>query len=546
MLAEFDASRARYRARRATSTFWYRIILDFSKTIPRAWWHSLMVRAETQKSPTERKRQVLDDLRKDVQLALRGMLRRPGAALIAIATLGLGIGLTAGMFSIVNGVILKGLPVEDPHELMAINRINPSQGPGRLVMRIHDYTDLVERQTTFEGLAAYEPTTFNLGSGDGPPDFVNAANVTVNTFRLLRTVPFLGRGFEDEDNVIGAQPVAVIGYRFWQDRFNGATDVLGSTVRLDGRPTEIVGIMPDGFGFPFNQQVWRPLPPSDLSLERGTGPSILALGRLSDGVSEAQAQNDLSRIMGQLGVEYPNTNAGMTVIIGPYVQELIGYQIPQLLYTMLVAVSLVLLIACANVANLLLARASLRSKEVALKTALGATRSRVISQLLTDSTVISVLGAVLGLGIAQLAISAFNRSLTAIPQGVPFWFSIELDTAVLLFVLLLTVGASLLSGLIPAIRASRTDVNEILKDDSRGTSSLSIGRLSKGLVIVEVAFSFALLVSAGLMVKSVTNLATVEFPFDGDNVFTATLSLPPTDYPGTKNDSSSSIDYGNA
>lgn len=332
--------------------------------------------------------------------------------------------------------------------------------------------------------------------------------------------------------MIGAQPVAVIGYRFWQDRFNGATDVLGSTVRLDGRPTEIVGIMPDGFGFPFNQQVWRPLPPSDLSLERGTGPSILALGRLSDGVSEAQAQNDLSRIMGQLGVEYPNTNAGMTVIIGPYVQELIGYQLPQLLYTMLVAVSLVLLIACAKVANLLLARASLRSKEVALKTALGATRSRVISQLLTDSTVISVLGAVLGLGIAQLAISAFNRSLTAIPQGVPFWFSIELDTTVLLFVLLLTVGASLLSGLIPAIRASRTDVNEILKDDSRGTSSLSIGRLSKGLVIVEVAFSFALLVSAGLMVKSVTNLANVEFPFDGDNVFTATLSLPPTDYPG--------------
>ena len=199
---------------------------------------------------------------------------------------------------------------------------------------------------------------------------------------------------------------------------------------------------------------------------------------------------------------------------------------------MLAAVSLVLLIACANVANLLLARASLRSKEVALKTALGASRSRVVSQLLTDSTVISVLGAVLGLGIAQLAISAFNQSLTTFPQGVPFWFAIELDNAALLFVLLLTVGASLLSGVIPAVRASRTDVNEILKDDSRGTSSLSIGRLSKGLVIVEVAFSFALLVSAGLMVKSVTNLANVDFPFDGENVFTAALSLPPTDYPG--------------
>ena len=342
----------------------------------------------------------------------------------------------------------------------------------------------------------------------------------------------LGRGFAEEDDVIGAPPVALIGYRFWQDRFNGATDVLGSTVRLDGQQTEIVGIMPDGFEFPFNQQLWRPLAGSDLSLERGAGPSLLAFGRLSDGVSEAQAQNDLGRIMGQLAVEYPDSNEGMTVIIGPYVQELIGYQIPGLLYTMLAAVSLVLLIACANVANLLLARASLRSKEVALKTALGASRSRVVFQLLTDSSVIAVLGGVLGLGIAQIAITAFNRSLMAFPQGVPFWFAIELDTAVLFFVLFLTVGASLLSGVIPAMRASRTDVNEILKDDSRATSSLSIGRLSRGLVIVEVAFSFALLVSAGLMVKSVTNLANVEFPFDGDNVFTAALSLPPVDYPG--------------
>ncbi len=532
MLAEFDASRARHRTEQATRTFWFRIMGDFFKTVPRAWWHSLTARPETQRSPTERQRQVLDNMMKDIRLALRGLLRRPGAALIAIVALALGIGLTTGMFSIVNGVILKGLPVEDPHELMALNRINPSQGPNRLITRVHDYTDMAERQTTFEGLAAYEITTFNLGSGEGPPDFINGANVTTNTFRLLRTVPVLGREFVDEDDLVGAQPVALIGYRFWQDRFDGARDVLGRTVRLDGRPTEIVGIMPDGFEFPFNQQLWRPLPAADLSLERGSGPSLLAFGRLSDGVSEAQAQNDLSRIMGQLAVEYPDTNEGMNVVIGPYVQELIGYQVPGLLYTMLGAVFLVLLIACANVANLLLARASLRSKEVALKTALGASRSRVVFQLLADSAVIAVLGGVLGLGIAQIAISAFNQSLTSFPQGVPFWFAIELDTAVLLFVLLLTVGASLLSGVIPAIRASRTDVNDILKDDSRGTSSLNIGRLSRGLVVVEVAFSFALLVSAGLMVKSVTNLANVDYPFDGENVFTATLSLPPTDYPG--------------
>ncbi|MGI9628552.1 MAG: ABC transporter permease [Longimicrobiales bacterium] len=473
-----------------------------------------------------------DDLLKDVALAFRSLLKRPGAAVIAVLALGLGIGLTTGMFSIVNGVILKGLPVEEPHELVAINRINPSQGPGRLITRVHDFADLQERQTTFEGLGAYEVTAFNLASGDEPADFITGANVTPNTFRLLRTTPIVGRDFADGDEAMGAPPVALIGQRFWQDRFGGSQDILGQTVRVDGRPTEIIGIMPEGFEFPFNQQLWRPLPAVDLSAERGSGPSILAFGRLLEGVSEERAQNDLDRIMGQLAVEYPETNEGMTVVAGPYVQELIGYQIPGLLYTMLAAVSLVLLIACANVANLLLARASLRSKEVALKTALGASRARVVFQLLMDSTAIAVLGGVLGLGIAQVVITAFNGALLSFPQGIPFWFAIQLDPAVLLFVLSLTVGASLLSGVLPAIRASRADVNDVLKDDSRGASSLNIGRLSRGLVIVEVAFSFALLVSAGLMVKSVTNLANVDYPFEGETVFTAALSLPPADYPG--------------
>ena len=531
MVAEFDASRARCRTKAEKRTFWLRILWDFGKTLPKAWWHwSKPPRSHT--STTESERRMRDDFLKDVRLAFRGLIRNPGPGLIAVAALGLGIGLTTAMFSIVNGVILKGLPVEEPHELVAVNRVNPSQGPGRLLTRIHDFEDLSERQATFEGLGAYEITAFNLGTGEGPPDFVNGANVTTNTFRLLKTAPVLGREFAAEDDIVGAPPVAVIGHRFWQERFNGARDVLGTTVRLDGVATEIVGIMPDGFEFPFNQQVWKPLPKADLSAERGSGPSLLAFGRLADGMSQARAQEDLSRIMGQLAVEHPETNEGMTVLIGPYVQELIGYQVPALLYTMLAAVSLVLLIACANVANLLLARASLRSKEVALKTALGASRSRVIMQLLTDSAAIAVLGGMLGLAIAQVAIVAFNRALIEVPQGVPYWFAINLDTTVLLFVLFATVGASLLSGVIPAVRASRTDVNEILKDDSRGTSSLSIGRLSRGLVMVEVALSFALLVSAGLMIKSVTNLASVDFPFDGESVFVAALSLPVTDYPG--------------
>ena len=528
MVAEFDATRPPTTSPRHAGAFWLRIGSDFLATVPRAWW--TLLTDPDPGSPSKRERPVRDHILKDVKLAFRSLVRRPGAAFIAVLALGLGIGLTTGMFSIVNGVILKGLPVEEPHQLVAVNRVNPSQGPNRLLTRIHDYADLVDRQTTFEGLGAYEVTAFNLGTGEGPPQFVQGANVTPNTFGLLRVSPALGRDFTQQDAVMGAPSVAVIGHRFWQERWDSDRQVIGRTVRLEGVATEIVGIMPEGFEFPFNQQVWRPLPERDLAMARGSGPSLLAFGRLAEGVSRERAQEDLSRIMTQLGVEYPETNEGMSVLVGPYVQELIGYQVPALLYTMLAAVSLVLLIACANVANLLLARASLKSKEVALKTALGASRSRVVFQLLTDASAIAILGGLLGLGVAQVAIMAFNGALTSLPQGIPYWFAIELDPMVLLFVLLLTVGASLLSGVIPALRASRTDVSTVLKDDSRGTSSLSIGRLSRGLVIAEVAFSFALLVSAGLMIESVTNLANVEYPFEGDNVFTAAISLPPTGY----------------
>ena len=531
MLCELEAGLARCTTRADRRRLWLAVLWDTMKTIPRAWWHRWTVRSRQHITPNERERQVLENLWKDIRLAVRSLLRSPGPALVAILALGLGIGLTAGMFSVVNGVILKGLPVEEPHELVAVNRINPAQGPSRLLSRIHDFVDLRERQTTFEGLGAYELSAFNLSSGEGPPELVTGANVTANSFDLLKTPPVLGRGFTPEDEIMGAPAVALISHQFWQDRFGRAVDVVGQTVRVDGRPTEIVGIMPEGFTFPFNQQLWRPLPAHDLSTERGSGPSLLVFGRLSDGTSMEQGQADLSRIMSQLAVEHPDTNEGMTVAIGPYVNEAIGYQTPGLLYTMLAAVSLVWLIACANVANLLLARASLRSKEVALKTALGSSRGRVVTQLLVDAAVIAVLGAVLGLGVAQVTIAAFNSALLSFPGGVPFWFSIGLDPSVLLFVVVLTVGASLLSGVIPAVRSSRTDVNEILKDDSRGASSLKIGRLSRGLVIVEVAFSFALLVSTGFMVKSVTNLANVEYPFESESVFVANLSLPPADYP---------------
>jgi predicted permease len=474
----------------------------------------------------------MHNLVKDLRYAIRGLIRKPGLAFTAVTALGLGIGLTTAMFSIVNGVVLRGLPVEEPQEIMAINRINPMEGSNRLIGRIHDFKDLRERQTTFEDLAAMSLGPANVSPTEGDPQLISGALVSANMFSLLGTPPVLGRGLVPADEELGAPAVAVIGYRFWQDRLNGDAAALGKTIRINGTVTTVIGVMPASFEFPVNQQLWQPLRVDYLALPRGEGPAVFPmLGRLKDDVSIAQAQADLSRIMIQLGQEYPQTNEGMSVAVGPYVRELIGYQTASLLFTMLGAVGLVLLIACANVANLLLARASLRSKEVAVRTAMGASRHRVVVQLLAESTVIAVLGAVLGIGLAELGVRLFNGVLQSFPQGLPFWFAIAIDPRVLLFVLGLTVAASLLSGMLPALRASGTDVNAVLKDDSRGSSSLRIGRLSRSLVVMEVAFSCALLVAAGLMVKSVTNLSNIDYAFATEGILTANISLPEVDYP---------------
>jgi predicted permease len=508
------------------------IARDLAVTVPRAWW-TYVIRPPRRVGPAvRRERQLMHNLVKDVQYAVRGLVRKPGLAITAVTALSLGIGLTTAMFSIVNGVVLRGLPVEEPQDLMAIARTNPSRGTNRLIGRIHDCQDLRERQTTFEDLAAISMDAVNLSPVVGEPEIINAARVSANMFDLLRTPPLLGRGLMASDEELGAPPVAVVGHRFWEERLDGDPTALGVVLRIDGTPTTVVGVMPEDFEFPVNQQVWRPLKVDYLATPRGEGPGVYPiLGRLEDGVSMAQGQADLDRIMKQLGQEYPETNEGMTVVMGPYVREIIGYQTAALLFTMLGAVGLVLLVACANVANLLLARASLRSKEVAVRTAMGASRRRVIGQMLAESTVIAVVGAVIGVGVAQLGIGLFNGFLQTNPQALPFWFAIGIDPSVLMFVVAITIGASLFSGVLPAIRASGTDVNAVLKDDSRGSSSLRIGRLSRILVVMEVAFSCALLVAAGLLVKSVTNFSNIDFDFATENVFTTFVSLPVTDYP---------------
>jgi len=464
----------------------------------------------------------------DLRFAVRMLGKHPALTGIAVAALALGIGLTTIMFSIVYGAILRGLPFESPEEIIHVERTNLEAGIEGMEVTVHDYVDWRERQRSFEDLAAFYSGTINV-SGTERAERFDGGFMTANSFTLLGVQPVRGRLFRDEDNRPGAAPVVLLGYDLWRDRYGSDDGIVGRAVRVNGEQRTVIGVMPEAFRFPFDQQIWVPLTVDPLSSERGEGTTLEVFGRLRDGVSSDAALADLAAVAAQLALDYPDSNEGVGVTIQPFTREFVGDEAVALLFTMLGAVFLVLIIACANVANLLLARAALRGKEVAVRSALGATRRRVMMQMLTEALVLAAIGGALGIGLAYVGIGVF-RDVIAVADP-PFWMQFGLLPPVLIFVAGVTVFAAVVAGVMPAVQASGTDINAILKDESRGSSGMRIGRLSRGLVMLEIALSVALLSAAGLMVKSVTNLRTTDFGFDRENVFTARLGLFETVYP---------------
>ena len=478
------------------------------------------------------------NLWQDVRFGARMLLKRPGLSVMAVVALALGIGLTTSMFSIVYGLVLRGLPFEDPEALVRINRTRPAQNVQFMPVTIHDFEDWRDQQTSFEHLAAYSPITVNVSGTEGQPIRYAGARANAHLFDLLRVPPILGRTFRPEEDHPSMPPVMVLSHRAWQDRFQGDPDVIGRTVNANGELTTIIGVMPENFGFPGQMDIWMPLRMDPLEFPRGAGPdlglaSLQAIGRLKAGVSIEQAQTEMTAIAERLATAYPESNVGVGVIVRPVLEAFIGSETRVLLYTMLGAVFGVLLIACANVANLLLVRTIQRAKEVAVRTALGASRVRTVVQVLAEAFVLSVVGAILGLGIAKVGVDYFNGALAVFPM--PLWLEIALDPVAVVFVIGLTLVATLFAGLVPALRASRTDVNEILNDESRGSSGVRLGRISHGLVVAEIAVSCALLVAAGLMIRTVTNVSQFDYGFDTDNLFTARLGPLDSDYPTAQN-----------
>jgi predicted permease len=478
----------------------------------------------------------MSQITSDIRLGLRLLIKYPTLSLVAVLTLGLGIGLGTTVFSVVNGALFKGLPFPDAGRIVALVATNPAQQQPRQPISNQDLAVWQARQTAFAEMGAFAFAPVNLADDEGRPERFSGGQLTVAAFAALGVEPIAGRGFHDGDDRPGADPVMLLGERLWRDRYAGSPDVIGTAMRANGTFRTVVGVMPERFGFPIREEVWTPLavePP----MPRGQGPGYQVVARLKPGVSLGEARTQAAEIAAQLERDFPETNRGIGAEVMPYSKAVFGAEIFGLLYTMLAAGVGVLLIACVNVSNLLVARASLRRREAAVRLALGAGRSRVVRQQLTEVFVLAALGGGLGILLGAAGMRWFTQALSVNPP--PFWMTFDLDYRVMAFVAGLIGLATLLAGALPALHTIRVTPGAALKNESRSSTNAGLGRFSNGLVIAELAVSCGLLIAAGLMIKSVVQLRNVQMPFGIEHVLTARVDLPRAAYP----DSAASIRF---
>ncbi|MEK6289031.1 MAG: ABC transporter permease [Acidobacteriota bacterium] len=456
----------------------------------------------------------------DIRYAIRSMIKAPGFTIIAALALALGIGANTAIFSVVNAVLLRPLPYEDPERLVHVHRMQPpiERGP----ISRPDYLEWESQQEVFQGIAAFFYRTYNL-TGVDQAERLSGARVTGSFFPLFGISPAAGRLFSPSDDQAGGARVAVVGYGLWQRRFGGEAGVVGQTITLNGDSYTVVGVAPASFQFPRAVDVWTPALLAEEKAQRGSN-YLKIIARLKDGVTQARAQAQMNQIAAAQAEKYPANDTNLTVAIVPLLEDQVG-RIRPVLFILLGAVAFVLLIACANVANLLLARATARQKEFAIRTALGASRLRLARQLLTESVLLALVGGMLGV---LLSVWGINLLVAAAPPTIPRVKEVRLDLWVLGFTFLISLLTGIVFGLAPSLQVSRTDLNETLKEGGRGTTATNPHRalLRKGLVIAEIALSLVLLVSAGLLIGSIDRLTRVSPGFDPRNVLTADVSFP--------------------
>jgi putative ABC transport system permease protein len=473
----------------------------------------------------------VETLIQDVRYGTRVLVKHKGFTVVAVLTLALGIGANTAIFSVVNAVLLKPLPFPNSERLVTIKRVDPRGGNVQGFNSYPNFTDYRDHARSLQHIAAYSDAYAWLGAGDAP-ERIEEVYATADLFEALGVRAALGRVFTAEEDKPGAPIVAVLSDGLWKRRFGSDPGVIGREIVLDGDKTIVLGVMPAGFDFPISQQandVWVPLGSSaygeTLKNRRANNHALVA--SLKPDVSIEQAQAELNAINNQLATQYPEANAGSALGVTDMQRDIVGDVRPALL-VLLVSVGFVLLIACVNVANLLLARAATQVRQFALRTALGASRGRVVRQMVTESLLLSVAGGIIGLVVAFWVMPV----LIAInPGNIPRVSEINLDLQVLVF----TVGVSILTGLffglVPALKVSRLDLNEILKEGGRSSAgSLGRSRMRTLLVVSEIALSLLLLVGAGLLIRSFIALLSTPPGYDPSRVLTATLELPPSEH----------------
>ena len=461
----------------------------------------------------------------DVRYGIRSLRRSPGTLVAGSFALALGIGLTTTMFSVIYGLLIKGLPYDDPSRIAVVKFIDPTRPGVDALVPVADIAKYRAQQRSFEYLGGYAMATVNVSGGDRP-DRVAAARVTTGVLEMTAVHPSLGRTLGAADVAPGAPPTAVLSNAVWRDRFGGDSAAVGRAIRVDGRPHTVVGVMPPGFEFPATTKVWLPLETNGAPASPGPGASLI--GRLRPDVGYDNVNAEFKELARQLAAARPAEDSAMRIAVLPFVRASVNPRIYTLLYAMLGAVLLVLLVACANVANLLLDRAVNRSREIGIRTALGASRLAVMRQSLVESGILALIAAGLGVAVAQFGITLFNHAVVNVPAPV-FWMDIRLHPAVLGFVVAVAVVASLVSGLLPAIQSSRLDVAAILKDETHGTSSLRVGRLSRAIVVAQIAVSSAVLLASGFITRSIVTLRNVDPRFETRGIMTARVTLATTD-----------------
>jgi putative ABC transport system permease protein len=471
----------------------------------------------------------MNELWMDLRFGLRMLRKTPAFTAVAIAILALGIGVNATVFSLTNGALFKGLPFDKSDRIIYMLERDTTHNNQLMGISFPDFRDWREQAKSYEGMAAASGRAISVSDNNALPESYTCIRQSANGFHLIGQRPLIGRDFISSDETAGAPPVVILSYGLWERRYGKSASLIGQTIRVEGIPTTVIGVMPKGFEFPYETDVWMPLVPTVDSEKRHLR-GLIVYARLADGVNLKSARAEMNTISQRLQSAYPDTNRGVTASVQTFNDFYIGPTLAMVFLAMLGAVGFVLLIACANVANLLLGRTMGRSREISIRVALGAGRWRVIRQLLVESVILSLAGGVLGWFIGMWGVRIFDLKMAAFWK--PAYMNFSMDYKVFIYLLVISVGTGVIAGLAPALRLAKFDVSTALKDGGRGSSTGAHGRrLSSVLVIAEIALAVILLVGAGLTIRSFVKIYDAPLGVDSSKMLTFRLPLPEARYP---------------